>query len=192
MVPVEVQPRSGADRIVWRRLTMLALLLALFYSWDWMPLRVAQRDVIGWSVRAAGYDPVAFVHEGSPAIRVAGDVYYYTAECTYLDLLMIVAPFLWVFGASRRRNMLRIAIAVLVILGGNLIRTWASVYFSVRGTDWFYSHDLPDYIIWWPTVAVVVLLALRRDFGGHSGTLQQVCAAKPASEGTVGDACVEA
>jgi len=146
----------------------LAFLLGAFYALDWMPLRVTQRDVIGWSVRAAGYDPVAFVHEGSPAIRVAEEIYFYTAECTYLDLLMIVAPFLWVFGASRRSNILRIAIAVFVILGGNLIRTWASVYFNVRGTDWFYTHDLPDYIIWWPTAVIVPLLALRRDLGGRS------------------------
>jgi len=152
-------------RRVTRRVLVLALLVGSFYAWDWMPLRVLLRDVIGWSLRVSGYNPISFVHEGSPAIRVAEEVYFYTAECTYFDLLMIVAPFLWVFGASRRSNILRIAIAVLVILGGNLIRTWASVYFNVRGTDWFYTHDLPDHIIWWPTVVVVALLALRRDFG---------------------------
>jgi len=133
-----------------------------------MPLRTAQRDVIGWSLRVAGYAPEAFVHEGSPALRVAQEVYFYTAECTYLDLLMIVLPFVWVFGASRRRNILRMGIAALVILGGNLIRAWASVYFNVRGTDWFYAHDLPDYIIWWPTAVIIPLLALRRDLGGRS------------------------
>ena len=150
---------------VTRRVSVLALLVGMFYALDWMPLRVVQRDVIGWSLRVAGYAPEAFVHEGSPAFCLADVVYFYTAECTYLDLLLIVAPFVWVFGASRRSNILRISFAALVILGGNLIRTWSSVYFNVRGTDWFYTHDLPDYIIWWPTVAIVVLLALRRDFG---------------------------
>ncbi len=156
-------------RIVVYRFLVLAALLGLFDAWDWMPFRVAQRDVIGWSLRVAGYAPGTFVHDGSPAVRVGDHVFFYTAECTYLDLLMIVATFLWVFGASRRSNILRIAIAALVILCGNLIRTWASVYFNVRGTDWFYTHDLPDYIIWWPTVVVVALLALRRDLHDRFG-----------------------
>lgn len=154
-----------ARRALLLRVCAMGVLLSLFYGLDWMSFRVAQRDAIGWSLRVAGYAPEAFVHEGSPAVRVRDHVFFYTAECTYLDLLMIVTPLLWVFGASLWRNICRIAIAALVILGGNLIRTWASVYFNVRGTDWFYTHDLPDYLIWWPTVVVVALLALRRDFG---------------------------
>jgi len=147
------------------RISALVVLLALFYSWDWMAFRVMLRDVTGWSVRVSGYDPTSFVYEGSPALGVEGKVHYYSPECTYLDLLMIVAPFLWVFGASRWSNILRIGIVALVIQGWNLVRCWAAVYFDVLGVDRFYAHDLPDYIIWWPTVAAVVLLALRRDFG---------------------------
>ncbi|UCC32399.1 MAG: hypothetical protein JSU86_08980 [Phycisphaerales bacterium] len=156
-------------RRVTRRVSVLALLAAMFYALDWMPFRVVQRDVIGWSLRVAGYDTVAFIHEGSPALGAEGKVHHYTAACTYLDLLIIVAPLVWVFGASHRSNILRIAIAALVILGGNLIRTWAAVYLDVLGVERFYAHDLPDYIIWWPTVAVVALLALRRDFDGRFG-----------------------
>lgn len=154
--------------VVVYRFVVLAVLFGVFDAWDWMPLRVGQRDVAGWSIRVSGYDAAALTHEGSPAIRVAEEIYFYTAECTYFDLLMIVVPFVWVFGASRRSNILRLAIAAVVILGGNPIRTWASVYFNVRGTDWFYTHDLPDYIIWWPTAVIVPLLALRRDLGGRS------------------------
>ncbi|MEE9297177.1 MAG: hypothetical protein V3W34_19735 [Phycisphaerae bacterium] len=147
------------------RVSVLVPLVVVFYTLDWMPLRVAQRDVIGWSFRVAGHNPVGFVYEGSPAIRVEGRVHYYTAECTYLDLLMIVMPFVWAFGASRRSNIQRIGIVALVILVGNFIRCCLAVYLGVAGVDRFYAHDLPDYIIWWPTVAVAVLLALRRDFG---------------------------
>ncbi len=156
-------------RIVPYRLIAILVLLGLFEAYDWMPLRVAQRDLIGWSVRVSGYSPISFVHEGSPAVRVGEYSFFYTAECTYLDLLLTVAPLLWVFGASHWRNIRRIAIAALIILIGNVIRTWASVYFHVRGTDWFYTHDLPDYLIWWPTVVVLALLALRRDLRDHFG-----------------------
>jgi exosortase/archaeosortase family protein len=151
------------------RLTALALLVGAFYMLDWMPLRTTQRDLIAWSLRMADYAPVAFTHDGSPAIRVEKRVYFYTAECTYLDLFLIVAPFLWVFGGYLRGNILRVAVAALVILGGNLIRSWASIYYNVRGTEWFYAHDLPDHMIWWATAAFVVLLAVRRDLRGRTG-----------------------
>ena len=165
----DAPPRTRtARRVLLLRVCMMGALLSLFYGLDWIPFRAAQRDLIAWSLGLQGYAPEAFTHEGSPALRVGDHAFSFTAECTYLDLLMIVAPFLWVFGASLRRNILRIGIAALIILGGNLIRCWASVYFNVRGIDWFYTHDLPDYVIWWPTVAVVVLLALRRDFGDPS------------------------
>jgi len=154
--------------VVVYRFVALGALYGLFWVWDWMPLRVFLRDVIGWSVRVSGYNPISFVHEGSPALSVEGCVHYYTAECTYLDLLMMVLPFVWVFGASARSNILRIGIVTLVILGGNLVRCWAAVYLDVQGVSRFYAHDLPDYIIWWPTVAIVVLLALHQDLGGHS------------------------
>ena len=179
-------------RTVTRRVSVLALLVGMFHAVDWMPFRAAQRDLVGWSLGMASYAPEAFTHEGSPALRVGDHAFSFTAECTYLDLLMIVAPFLWVFGASLWRNILRIGIAALVILGGNLIRCWASVYFFVRGIDWFYTHDLPDYIMWWPTVAVVVLLALRRDFRDRCGSPLKAHATEPASEGTVDNACAQA
>lgn len=65
------------------RISALVVLLALFYSWDWMSLRVAQRDVIGWSLRVSGYNPIFFVHEGSPALSVEGKTHYYLPVCTY-------------------------------------------------------------------------------------------------------------
>jgi hypothetical protein len=148
----------------------MGVLVSLYYAIAWMPLRVAQRDVIGWSVSMSGHNTIAFDHEGSPAIQVEGKTYFYTAECTYLDLVMMVTPFLWVFGASLRRNILRIAITTLVMLSANFVRCWAAVYLDMLGVDRFYAHDLPDYIIWWPTVGMAVLLALRRDFGTSFGS----------------------
>jgi len=154
--------------IVLYRFVALVVLFGLFYALDWMQLRVALRDAIKWSFEQAGYSLEALVHEGSPAIKVDGKIHFYTAECTYLDLVMMVTPFVWVFGATHWSNLLRIAIMVLVILVGNLVRCWTAVYLDVRGVSRFYAHDLPDCLVWWPTVVIVALLALRRDLGDHS------------------------
>jgi len=178
VVSLEKYMDENKAHLIWRsrvtrRISVLGVLVGMFYAWNWMPLRVVLRDVTGWSVRESGYCPISFTYDGSPALGIAGKVHYYTAECTYLDLLLIVAPFVWVFGASRLRNILRLAIAPSVILGGNLIRTWASVYFNVRGTDWFYAHDLPNYILGIGMVAITVLGSIRRDFDGRCVSTSQ-------------------
>lgn len=153
-------------RTVVFRFIALGGLLGLVNAWDWMPIRVLLRDVIGWSVRVSGYNPISFVHEGSPALSVEGKVHYYTVECTYLDLLMVVLPFVWVFTENIRMNILRVGIAALVILGWNLVRCWAAVYLDVRGVNRFYAHDLPVYSSWSIAVVGAVLAAIRRDFAG--------------------------
>ena len=153
--------------IVPYRLAVLSVLLAWFYGSEWMPARKAVRDVVASSIALSGYTVEAFSYRGSPAIRVEGKIHYYSAECTYLDLLVMVVPFLWVFGLRRRANVLRLAIAALVIFGANVLRCWGAVYLDVLGVDRFYAHDLPDHVIWWPTVLVVALLALRRDLRNH-------------------------
>ncbi len=167
------------------RACVVGVLLLFYYGLNWMPLRVALRDAIGWLLSVAAYDPVAFMHDGSPAVRVGEEVYFYTPVCTYIHLLMIVAPFVWVVGASRRSNILRIAIAVVVILGGNLVRCWASVYFNLLGTDWFYTHDLPNYTLGIGMVAIAVLGSLRRDFDGGSTSTAKAHSTEPASEAVV-------
>jgi len=147
------------------RVCVLGALLSFFYLLDWMPLRQAQRDVIAWAFRESGYYAITFMHEGSPAINIGETAHLYTAECTCLDLVMTVVPFLWVFGARYQRNIVKIAVAVLIISAANLIRCCAALYLDLIGVARFYAHDLPDHILWWPTVVVVALLALRRDFG---------------------------
>ena len=146
------------------RVSALVVLLALFFASDWMPLRVLQRDVIAWSVRVPGYNPISFIHEESPAIRVEGKIHFYTSACTYVGLLVVVVPFVWVFGVSRRRNIMRIAIAALLILSGNLVRCWASVYLDVLGIDRIYAHDLPNVAICCITVAAVVFSSCHHDW----------------------------
>jgi hypothetical protein len=145
------------------RVCLLAGQLALYYGFDWAELRTGQRNAVAWSLRMAGCDPVMFIHEGAPAISMRGRIHFYTAACTYLDLFATVSPFLWVFGAGPCRNLLRFGIAALVIFAGNVVRCGAALYLDALGIDMFYAHDLPDYFIWWPTVAIFVLIALRRD-----------------------------
>jgi len=154
-----------------RRFSALVVLLVVFYSMEWMQLRIVERNMIGRLLRISGYNTIEYMYEGSPALRVNEKLHYYGTECTYLDLVMTVAPFLWVFGAHRRVNLLRIGIVTLLILGGNLLRCWAAVWLDVLGVERLYAHDLPDYVIWWPTVVFAVVFALRGDIGRHKDAM---------------------
>jgi hypothetical protein len=152
------------------RLSLLVALLALYYAWDWMPVRFLQRDATAWLLQQTGYNPIRYVYEGSPAIFLKGKTHHYSATCTYLAPLLIAAPFIWVFGASRRSNIGRTAITTLIILGGNLVRCWASVYLAIHGMARLYAHDLPNYAFGVCVVAIPVLASLRRDFGHQSAS----------------------
>lgn len=123
------------------------------------------RDAVAVLLSYTEVGVVATSHEGFPAFAVGGRVVtYITAHCTYWGLVLILSPFLWVVGARWWRNAARIAGVALLVQAANLVRCWAAVHYSIRGTDWFYAHDVPNYAIWSVTIAIVVIAAIRRDY----------------------------
>jgi exosortase/archaeosortase family protein len=149
--------------VVVYRFVALAALYGLFYVWDWMPLRVLLRDVIGWLVRVSRYDAISLVHEESPALRVEGCVHYYTAECTYLAPLLAILPFVWDFETRWKHNILRLIVALLAVLSINFLRCWFAVVLDVQGMSRIWAHDLPNYAVSIILIGVPVLAAARRD-----------------------------
>jgi hypothetical protein len=167
-LPNEPQKLARGERVFLLRIAFLGVAVGLFYALDWTHMRTSQRDLIQHGLQVAGYAPVPFDYNGSPALTVGDRAHFFTAECTYADLFLIVLPFLWVVGARRGSNALRLLAAGLIILGGNLVRSFASVYINVLGVSWFWAHDLPDYLLWWPTFLYVLLQAMRHDLGSGS------------------------
>jgi hypothetical protein len=164
--PHDALGRMQKMRAIACRFAAALTLIGIFYALDWTIVRVALRNTLCRCLEASGYAPERFSYGGSPAIRVGTFAYHYTADCTYLDLLLVIAPFLWIRDASLVRNVRRILLAALLILGGNVFRNYAVICFTVRGIDWRCAHDIPDYAIWWPTVVIVGWFSLRRDLYG--------------------------
>lgn len=144
------------------RLVALGVFVLSYYAWDWMPFRIWMRDALAALLNQIGYPSFLSVHEGSPSILLGERLYYYTKDCTHWDLVAVVVPFVWVWRTSVWANIVRILIATFVILAGNLVRSVAALYYNAMGVDWFFSHDLPNYVMWC-AIAAVVLFVLRRD-----------------------------
>lgn len=167
------------------RLAALGLAVAVFYGVSWLPYRVALRDGVGWVMRRAGLATSTAVFEGSPALIAGGKQFYFTPDCTYVDLWLILIPFLWRLDWSWRRNAGCILGFGLLVGAVNFLRVCVSTYFYARGHSWFMAHDLEDYILYYPTLAGLVLAALRRDWGRR----EAVPEAAVVTEATPGKPC---
>lgn len=157
--------RSGhPTRHMYVRCVLCVVLFGAFLCLRVEPVCIAQRDALVAMLSYTEVGVVASSHDGFPALAVGGHVVFYTPECTYLGLVLILSPFLWVLGATPWKNAARIVGIGVVVLAVNLIRGWAAVHFTARGADWFYTHDVPNYAICSGTILIVVVAAIRRDF----------------------------
>jgi len=167
-------------RYLYLRCLVCAVLFAAFLCLPETLFSSALRDAVAVLLSYSEAGVVATSHEGFPALAVGGRIVtYFTAHCTHLGLVLILSPFLWGFGARLWRNAARIAGVALLVQAANLVRCWAMVHYSVRGTEWLYAHDVPNYAIWSVTIVIVVMAAIRRDYrmAGSRKRVRRLCSA---------------
>jgi len=151
-------------RLILWRFVGLAVGVGVFYAVSWMPLRIELRDFLAFLLRSGGSAVMLATVDGSPVLRFPHGQIYLSPDCTYMDLVLILLPFLWRPGKALRLNLsCLVAFAVAVQLV-NLARVSFCVWFMARGYPWFYIHELPDYLLYYPTVLVVFVWCLRRDW----------------------------
>ena len=127
--------------------------IVAFYGADWSELQVALAASTGALFRATDH----VVAQHLQGVRVDTFWVTMTAECTYIDWILIAGPFVW------RRGPVWVNIARSLILVGavtlvNFARVWLSVAGVLWGFSWFWSHDLVDDILWYPSLVVMIIL----------------------------------
>lgn len=146
------------------RVLALGAALAVFYSFEWTWLR-------GWT-RTAAAAVLIGLHHTATSLDAGSDLYLVfdgvhlfsvTRACTYVDLILVAAPFCWRFRRSLGANVRRLAALAVAVPVLNLVRVAVALHLYQLGAPWFYVHDLPDYVIHATFLAVTVLLALRSD-----------------------------
>ena len=112
---------------------------------------------------AALMDRLSHADDGRVALRVDRRIHSISADCTYIDLALVLIPFLWRAGRTTRRNIAVILLAGMAVLTVNYLRIVAAMHADARGAAWFLAHDLPDMLLYWPAVFVAAFAACRAD-----------------------------
>ena len=81
-------------------------------------------------------------------------------DCTYAQWVATALPMLWTLGV--RHRIVIVLGAVLSMQVVNIFRIFLAILSSANGVPWFWAHDLPDYTIWYGTIAVLAVVWLER------------------------------
>lgn len=152
------------------RLLTLAVLLAGYECLDWGPAHRAVRSGLAVALTGLGHAVAPLLSEGrSSLLLVDGTLYRVTRGCTYLNLALILAPFVWRFGIRWSRNVLHLGLLFGGILALDVGRLAAAVHAHQAGWSWQLAHDWPNLALRWALVVPAVVLALRCDHAPTPG-----------------------
>ena len=148
------------------RLLIIGLLLAGFYSLEWNRAREGVRFVVARALYGLGYMP-RVVDTGDQYLLVVGRLAMsIDRECTAVEMMCILLPFLWRARWGWRKNCTILGLAAISIAGVNIVRITAAAMLAANQYSWGVAHQLPDALLCYPTAILLALLALRADSGG--------------------------
>ncbi len=146
------------------RLAAMAALLAAYFSLDWMILRRLLRSWTAFILQRLGHQTASANNGSELYLVVDSEMYAMTANCTYADLFLVLAPFIWraeLGPAANLRRLLKLALAIFL---GNVLRTSLALHLKAEGVSWRLVHTLPDKLIHSAAVSSQVIAALRSDW----------------------------
>jgi hypothetical protein len=151
------------------RLAALAFLLAGYLSLDWTPLRRALRSCVAFLLRALGHRTTEVGGRTDLLLDVDGHEYAFTANCTYVDLVLTLAPFCWRGRLPRGDNLRRLSALAAALLLGNVARIALALHLEAGGTPWTLAHTAPDTVVRSLAVGGCVFSAVREDWAEDDG-----------------------
>lgn len=158
------RPWAGESLLLLLRVLGLGAALGLYYALEWRFLRSALCDALIRVLPLLGHTAVPLARESSSILLAGGRVAVaITANCSYADLILTLAPFCWRFQRSFGANLLRLAAVAAAVLPVNVARLALAVHFTLGGVRWPLAHDAPDTILHYLVIVAAVLLALRSD-----------------------------
>lgn len=151
-------PRAFVIRVV-----AVTVLGGLYYLFEWTRLRELVSICTAALLRIIG-NPATFVQTGTEFyIVLQSGLISISADCTYVVLVLLLAPFIWRSRYGLTTNAIRLGLAAVVVLSVNLARLVLALTVTDAGAPWFLAHTLPDIMVYYPALAASALLALRSD-----------------------------
>jgi hypothetical protein len=146
------------------RLIALALLLVTYFTFDWMILRRLLRSWTAFVLKRLGRHTVSTEIGSQLFLVVDSEMYAMTANCTYADLFLVMAPFCWQAGLGPVENLRKLMKLALTIFFGNVMRTSLALHLKAEGVSWKLAHIVPDKLIHSAAVSSSVIASLRSDW----------------------------
>lgn len=153
------------------RLLWAGVLISLYYALDWSALREAVRGAVAVFLGFLGHSAVSVDNGGEFYLIVDGyRSFAITANCTYADLALVMAPFCWRLRTPLLANLARLAVIAVAVMIINIARVVLAIDLYQGGVSWSLAHLLPDIAIHSASIAAAVWLALVSDRALQSGT----------------------
>lgn len=166
--PGRHRPPAGRAPSAWLRLVLrvatLGLMLLLFHASEWTGLRRLVRALILAILPLFGHTAVAFDSAAELALMVdGGEPLAVTAPCTYLDLWLVSAPFVWRFHRTLIQNGMALMTTAAAVLLVNLVRIVAVIHLAALGYPLSVVHHGSDWALHAVWIGAWVLAAVRAD-----------------------------
>lgn len=153
-------------KVFWGALVAEVVATCTFYGLEWNWLRELNLQLVQAALNGLGCS----LEAQDRSLTLPGRVFLITPDCTYVDLIICSFPLLWRVRRSFIGNCGVLTLFAMAVFAVNLPRVALAVYVTANGGSLFWSHDMVDYVLWYPTLAVVALGwlrslgTLRRDF----------------------------
>lgn len=155
--------KTGLRRFFIRSFLMFLLIMLYFYmDWSWFQLTLC--DIIINIFRFVSDYHITNGNGNIYHIIMNGTVFYISANCTYMDLVLTILPFCFSFHRALPGNICRILFISTGICFFNIIRIMISMHLYEKGFAWQTAHNLPDIFIHILTIIIFVLISLKDDF----------------------------
>lgn len=144
------------------RLLVVTVLVSIYFIIDWTVLRSVLRSTVILILGLLGLTAAPINVGDELFLRMnSGAAFAVTANCTYMDLLLMMVPFWWRFQRSLGANAMRLLILTTILLALNIIRVALALFLFGRGLPWEVVHDVPDVALHCIGVAVSVWLSFE-------------------------------
>ncbi len=155
--------RKLSDRRLIVRLLVLALLIAIYYCHDWLFFRRLLRQQTAFILNLIGRRTVFIDCASNVFLDVDSALYRISAECTYIRLFFMLAPFFWRAGRRLLTNGRRLLLLAGAIWSVDLVRVSLALHLDGLGVSWTLAHTLPDLAFQLVPPAIFTLQAVVKD-----------------------------
>ena|SRR5215831_3481395 len=160
--------QSSELQRLWLRIGALAALYLLFEALEWTWLHRSVRASVALVLEYLNHGVLFGVSEPrSSYLFIDGSQFRITRGCTYANLGLTIAPFMWRFHRNIVRNAAWLMGWFVALYMVNVVRLALAAHFHLGDWDWSIAHDWPDRILRWSIVVPAVWMALRSDRNAH-------------------------